>query len=274
MVFLNLYEDEMSYLNDKARVKELDSHVSLVGDEVVFKSIVKIGDKEDFKLYGAFTNSEIQELFSTYSVLTSLDLTDANIVDALTIPTNSNCVIYTNKSYGLSKNEVINGICENFELVENYPVNIVKNVEAKNSKYIRNAYCDGGWESIILPYDVDVLPEKYVFDEYLCIDTVDDKQIIRFSRVTSLKANKAYLFRYIGEDASSTKRELVNFVSTNKKLITSPLKENFEGAYYKTSTTGKYILGLTTDGSVKFGLGGTYAFVAPFRAFLNKNTND
>ncbi|MFA6871515.1 MAG: hypothetical protein WCQ82_04735, partial [Bacteroidaceae bacterium] len=71
----------------------------------------------------------------------------------------------------------------------------------KTISYTREAYTDGGWETIILPFDAAV-PANFKVEKYI------DKtgETLNFETATSMEANTAYIMKYTGtpEAALST----------------------------------------------------------------------
>lgn len=206
-----------------------------------------------------------------YADLCALQLPENFMKDASGYkPINPNAVFVTPRLLNLAKNEVCNGICKNFELTDKQPFGIIDSFTAKQASYIRNAWQDGGWESIMLPFDVseEVLPADYQFDEFHSI--TPDNKIVRFTEVTSLKAHTPYLMRYTGTPRNT--QDTVRFTAKNVTITpfnpatTSP----FKGVYTKRSGVDKFILGIK-NGQVIFGIGKTGSYIDPFRAYIEYN---
>lgn len=66
--------------------------------------------------------------------------------------------------------------------------------------YTRQAYMDGGFESIVLPFDADITDMKgegFVFEK---LETITETSIrfVELEEGENLKAGVAYIFRYTG----------------------------------------------------------------------------
>lgn len=184
--------------------------------------------------------------------------------------TNPNAIFVTPHLLNLSKNEVCNGICKNFELTDRQPFGIIDSFTAQEASYTRNAWQDGGWETIMLPFDVseEILPTDYQFDEFHSI--TPDNKIVRFAEVTSLKAHTPYLMRYTGTPRDT--QDTVRFTAQNVTITPADPATAipFKGVYTKRSGVDKFILGIK-NGEVIFGIGKSGAYIDPFRAYIEYN---
>lgn len=185
-------------------------------------------------------------------------------------PINPNAVFVTPHLLNLAKNEVYNGICKKFELTDRQPFGIIDSFTAEEATYTRNAWQDGGWETIMLPFDVseEILPADYQFDEFHSI--TPDNKIVRFTEVTSLKAHTPYLMRYTGTPQNT--QDTVRFTAQNVTItpFDPATSSPFKGVYTKRSGVDKFILGIK-NGEVIFGIGKSGAYIDPFRAYIEYN---
>lgn len=135
--------------------------------------------------------------------------------------------------------------------------------------YTRNAYLDGGYETIVLPFDADIASitsQGFVFEKFAGFGD----HTIRFVELEEgemLKAGVAYIFRYSGTP-SDDRQELLFEAAVqqmNDDIIT---EEGWAGTFKAMSgneVAGKYILNLTGDKMQKAGSG---ASLAPYHACL------
>lgn len=135
--------------------------------------------------------------------------------------------------------------------------------------YVRNAYQDGGYESIVLPFDADITTIKeagFVFEK---LDTITDTSIrfVDLAEDEHLKAGVAYIFRYSG--TPSDERQEVTFVERQTQLTDTIANNNgWTGTFNAmdgTQIAGKYILNVKGDMMQKAGDG---ASLSPYHAYL------
>lgn len=135
--------------------------------------------------------------------------------------------------------------------------------------YTRNAYLDGGYETIVLPFDADLSEIKalgFVFEKF---EGIGDN-IIRFVELEDeemLQAGVAYIFRYAG-DASDGRKEIV--FTANMDQMSDELKphDGWAGTFKAmdgSELEGKYIL---NDGGDKMLRAGSGASLPPYHAYL------
>ncbi|MEG1586713.1 MAG: chitobiase/beta-hexosaminidase C-terminal domain-containing protein [Bacteroidales bacterium] len=229
-------------------------------------TIHKTPKKLELVIAGETTHQDINARLALES-LTNITLTDAQITGegSLNAPANPNCLIFSNRPMGFACNEVINGNCEHLKLTDHKPFGTSEAFTAAKATYIRNAYQDGYWESIMLPYNVaaDQMPEGYVFDEFTGISD----NAVTFTQVTELKAHTPYLMKYTGATPSDTPAACT-FETSGVTIGQDIAQAQFTGVYNRTATAGKYILGIKDNRSI-FGKGGADSYVNPFRAYLN-----
>lgn len=136
--------------------------------------------------------------------------------------------------------------------------------------YTRAAYLDGGYESIVLPFDADITALKnagFVFEKFETI-TETSIRFVELADDENLKAGVAYIFRYTG--APSDDRMEVTFTGRHNQ-ITDALDNNSCGwtgtfsAMDGSQIAGKYILNIKGDMMQKAGSG---ASLLPYHAYL------
>lgn len=135
--------------------------------------------------------------------------------------------------------------------------------------YTRNAYLDGGYETIVLPFDANIASitsQGFVFEKFAGFGN-NTIRFVELEEGEMLKAGVAYIFRYSGTP-SNDRQELL-FEATmqqmNDEIIT---EEGWAGTFKAMSgneVAGKYILNLTGDKMQKAGSG---ASLAPYHACL------
>lgn len=136
-------------------------------------------------------------------------------------------------------------------------------------RYTRNAYFDGGYETIVLPFDADISEIKalgFVFEKF---EGIGDNTI-RFVELEDdemLQAGVAYIFRYAG-DASDGRKEIV--FTANMDQMSDELKaHNGWAGTFKAmdgfELEGKYILNIVGDKMQRAGSG---ASLPPYHAYL------
>lgn len=135
--------------------------------------------------------------------------------------------------------------------------------------YTRNAYLDGGYETIVLPFDAEIEEMKaagFVFEK---LETITETSIIfvELEEDEILKAGVAYIFRYAG--TPSDDRMEVTFTGRQNK-ITDALVNNdgWTGTFSAmdgSQIAGKYILNIKGDMMQKAGSG---ASLSPYHAYL------
>ena len=136
-------------------------------------------------------------------------------------------------------------------------------------RYTRNAYLDGGYETIVLPFDADIASIKaqgFVFEKFEGFGN-NTIRFVELEEGEMLKAGVAYIFRYSGTP-SDDRQELLFEAAVqqmNDEIIT---EEGWAGTFKEMSgneVAGKYILNLTGDKMQKAGSG---ASLAPYHACL------
>lgn len=143
-------------------------------------------------------------------------------------------------------------------LTDGVDVNLPRKItmgSEKSISYTRNAYRDGGWETIILPFSVAAanLPTGFSFEK----STASDNGILTFETVTALDANTPYLMKWDGEstdkaditftgtvDAETT--TAVNSVGDLKEIWqVETIQPSNESPYYILNSTGTSFVRVT-----------------------------
>jgi hypothetical protein len=135
--------------------------------------------------------------------------------------------------------------------------------------YTRNAYLDGGYETIVLPFDAEIEEMKaagFVFEK---LETITETSIrfVELEEDEILKAGVAYIFRYAG--TPSDDRMEVTFTGRQNK-ITDALVNNdgWTGTFSAmdgSQIAGKYILNISGSMMQKAGSG---ASLSPYHAYF------
>ena len=135
--------------------------------------------------------------------------------------------------------------------------------------YTRNAYLDGGYETIVLPFDAEIgemKAEGFVFEK---LETITETSIrfVELEEDEILKAGVAYIFRYAG--TPSDDRMEVTFTGRPNK-ITDALVNNdgWTGTFSAmdgSQIAGKYILNISGTMMQKAGSG---ASLSPYHAYF------
>ena len=142
--------------------------------------------------------------------------------------------------------------------------------------YKRDAYLDGGYETIVLPFDADITSIKeagFVFEKF---EGFGDNTIkfVELDEDENLQAGVPYLFCYSG--TPSDDRVKIEFVASVGQVKGSIVAiEGWNGTFKAmdgSEIAGKYILNISGDKMQKAGEG---ASLAPYRCYLElpNNTN-
>lgn len=135
--------------------------------------------------------------------------------------------------------------------------------------YTRNAYLDGGYETIVLPFDADITEikaEGFIFEKFECFGDNTIK-FVELADNENLKAGVPYLFRYAGEPNDD--RMEIEFTA-NVQQTTGEVteQEGWTGTFRYmdgNDIAGKYILNIKGDRMLKAGSG---ASLAPYHCYL------
>lgn len=224
--------------------------------------------------YADYTTNILKQIWDIPSLkhadLSQLTKLPANLIKNAEgyTPNNPNAIFSTSTCLNLPKNEVYNGVCSNLVLTDKYPFGVIHSFTAQQAAYTRDAWQDGEWETIVLPFDVSAanLPDGYKFDQFHSISP--DQTVVRFVEATELKAHTPYLMRYAGTPENIQKP--VTFKA--EKVTIEPFNPNtntaFKGVYTTQSGVGRYILGIK-NGKAVFNIGIEDAHIQPFRAYID-----
>ena len=135
--------------------------------------------------------------------------------------------------------------------------------------YTRQAYLDGGFESIVLPFDADITDMKeagFVFEK---LETITETSIrfVELEEGENLKAGVAYIFRYTGVP-SDGRFELTfkgNSTQVNDAVVNNNGWTGTFNAMDGSLIAGKYILNPKGDMMQRAGSG---ASLSPYHAYL------
>jgi hypothetical protein len=135
--------------------------------------------------------------------------------------------------------------------------------------YTRNAYLDGRYETIVLPFDADISDIKalgFVFEKF---EGIGDNTI-QFGKLEDdemLQAGVAYIFRYAGA-ASDGRKEIV-FTAKMDQMSDELKADNGWAGTFKamdgSELKGKYILNIDGDEMQR---AGSEASLPPYHAYL------
>lgn len=135
--------------------------------------------------------------------------------------------------------------------------------------YTRNAYLDGGYETIVLPFDADISDIKatgFVFEKFKGFGENSIK-FVELADDENLKAGVPYLFRYTREPSDG--RMEIGFTA-NVQQATGEVatQEGWTGTFKAmddSAIAGKYILNVKGDMMQK---AGSSASLAPYHCYL------
>ena len=135
--------------------------------------------------------------------------------------------------------------------------------------YTRQAYMDGGYESIVLPFDADITDMKgegFVFEK---LETITETSIrfVELEEGENLKAGVAYIFRYTGVP-SDGRPELTfkgNSTQVNDAVVNNNGWTGTFNAMDGNQIAGKYILNPKGD---MMQMAGSGASLSPYHAYL------
>lgn len=214
------------------------------------------------------TPRNLYRFFSEYPDSGPLNLAYARLgsLATITLPKPDNRLIYSRTSHNLDANVVVYDSCAHFRLTDYLPVTITTPFHADTVSYIRSAYRDCNWESLILPFNLPKaqMPASFRFAKYSELSS--DNAQVSFLTVDTLAAHTPHLMRYTASPSDMQAPVLFRAFHTT---ITPPLPQtDFTGVYRRTNTADKYILGMK-DNKVIFGRGTAASYVLPFRAYLD-----
>lgn len=186
--------------------------------------------------------------------------------DAPFVPAQWNFVVCcpkSGKNYLLSKAEIFDG----------YPINIDRpfHVSAGQLSYTRQAYADGLWETLYLPFQATA-PENFIVEKF---DRYDPQaQELYFEPTQEIPAGEAVILRYSG---SAPSEDFVPFVITCQEGIVKPEEQptqdnldfEFCGTFQpQTFSQTLYYIYLLNETGENFQRAAAGSKLAPFRAYL------
>ena len=135
--------------------------------------------------------------------------------------------------------------------------------------YTRNAYLDGGYETIVLPFDADISDIKatgFMFEKF---EGFGDNTIkfVELADDENLKAGIPYLFRYAGEP-NDERMEIEFTANVQQAAGEVTVQEGWTGTFKAmdgNAIAGKYILNVKGNKMQKAGNG---ASLAPYHCYL------
>lgn len=135
--------------------------------------------------------------------------------------------------------------------------------------YSRNAYLDGGFESIVLPFDTDITEMKVAGFSFEKFHGFGENTIIfvELAKDENLQAGVPYIFRYTGTP-SDGRQELLFTANVQQASGNIKATEGWSGTYKYmegNAIAGKYILNIKGDKMQKAGNG---AWLNPYRCYL------
>ena len=136
--------------------------------------------------------------------------------------------------------------------------------------YTRNAYLDGGYETIVLPFDADITLVKadgFVFEKFEGFGENTIK-FVELDEGENLKAGVPYIFRYSGTP-SKDRKEIVFSGSPQQVNDTIVTNEGWTGTFKRMSGSeieGHYILNI--EGSM-MQMASEEAWLDPYHAYLD-----
>ncbi len=219
--------------------------------------------------------------------LAALDWQDAYMLDLSHAPLPFNAVPFTNRPKDANTIVLINTqdsrfVCDQWEFVvakdesndynlitqaqltDRNPLRLPADINANNSQviYTRTLCGDGGWETIVLPFDADV-PNDMTLE---MVSSIDEQQVT-FTECKAVKAGISMLMRPIDSTTQT-----VTFLSLAGKLSTQTAGD-FQGNYlpFTLETNQPHTLYmLNADGS-RFVRAASGSRLAPFRAALQSD---
>lgn len=135
--------------------------------------------------------------------------------------------------------------------------------------YTRNAYLDGGYETIVLPFDADITSIKaagFVFEKFEGFGENTIK-FVELNEDEELKAGIPYLFHYTGK-VSDGRMKIVFTANAQQTSDEISDQEGWTGTFKAmdgNAIAGKYILNVKGD---KFQKAGSGASLAPYHCYL------
>lgn len=231
-------------------------------------------------LTGAWSAAALESL--PLAGLTALDLSHISLprTAATLLPENPNTLIYIrHDETGFVPTEWKNVIATEGEtgtalthisLTDRVPFHTPHPfIAAQGITYNREAFTDGGWETLCLPFDVSRLPDGFIFEK---AENFNGDEIT-FSPTDEIVANSPVIFISATEKLS-TGNATLNIqandvcVDTQKKPSASPLRGNYTNFTVDSLIGSCYLL---NESGTAFVMADASSALAPFRAYLFDN---
>lgn len=179
---------------------------------------------------------------------------------------NPNCLIFA--PVGMiekTTNTVCNNICSQLTLADRQPFHSPAGFTAKEATYSRDAYRDGLYETIVLPFDCEKPAGAFVWEEITGEDA--DHLTTDLTEDETLQAGKAYLMRYTDEPEENGMTQIYQTTNAGIPVFSQPVPDGLFGStdtyVVESEADGIYMLS-AKDGSFRLATAGSYS--APFRA--------
>lgn len=243
---------------NEATISEVASPTAIAGKRLNLFGIVTMGDIAN--LNAKLKDSKIEVIDMTHCVFNGWkDFPKFS-------PANLNALIYVTPRNGNVipswRNVVRNNTIELLQLDDDYNFAPTEELTAQRVVYTRNCYKDGFHETICLPFAPDNIPQNYAIS-YL---KENNNGEARFKQTQKWEAGRAYMLNYQGPKSDA--QEVVEFVGTNVKVITTPrTDEVFRGSFNHLSDNS-LVLGIF-DGQEIFKQQTEQYVLRPFHAGLN-----
>ncbi len=140
-------------------------------------------------------------------------------------------------------------------------------IAAQGITYRREAFTDGGWETLSLPFDVSELPSGFIFEK---VENFDG-HAIAFTPATEIAANSPVIFTCTAENVGTGNATLSipatnAYVDTQEKPSASPLRVNYINFTVDSLVGSCYLL---NESGTAFVMADASSALTPFRAYLS-----
>lgn len=225
------------------------------------------------------TYAKGNEVLATDFKYITFDANNSEITDYSTLtitPTNPNALIYLPTGATLSKNNVVIGNgCANLVLTDGHDFVCPTSFTATKATYTRNCYIDGGWETIVLPFNVTDIKSggtsvkgDYTVEGY----TNTSGTTVKFTELTNItdwKADNAYILKH---NSVETGTQECTFEGAGT-IAATPADADFTGTYTLISNdlaAGNYALNAAGTEFGPLAASTETAVIPAFRAYLKK----
>lgn len=151
-------------------------------------------------------------------------------------------------------------------LKDGQPFRLLYPIETEESllTYERNAYANGCWETLFVPFDADI-PDDFMVEALNYFDPKTEK--LNFAEQTYIPANTPLIIRYIGE-MPTTERISFRLENRSGRLeVNKNADDIFAGTYLPMQISGDDAAIYMLDGS-NFVRTSSGSHLMPFRAYL------